>query len=88
MIKPISNVQTSECNDGDCFVMPPDYDCSWNELTPNETFQTLFGENCVELEKHIFMKSCFDDETVGGIVVGLALFFLFVSVSINNFDEI
>ena len=31
----------------------------------------------------MFMKACLDDEAVGGIVVGLALFFLFLSVSWN-----
>ena len=67
--------------------MPSDYDCSWNGLTPSETFKTLFGDNCVELEKHMFMKSCLSDETIGGIVVGLALFFLFVSVSTSLTDS-
>ena len=31
----------------------------------------------------MFMKACLDDEAVGGIVVGLALFFLFLSVSLK-----
>ena len=30
----------------------------------------------------MFMKACMKDEVVGGIVVGLALFGLFVSVSL------
>ena len=60
--------------------MPVSYDCSWNEHLPNVTFATLYGEDCIELEKHMFMKSCFDDQVVGGIVVGLSLFCLFLSV--------
>ena len=60
--------------------MPSNYDCSWNGLSPHQTFLTLYGDDCVAVEQHMFMKSCLSDETIGGIVVGIALFSLFVSV--------
>lgn len=73
---------TSLCSTGDCFKKPESYDCSWNGNTPNETFYILYGDDCNELETHMFMKACMEDEVIGGIVVGLALFGLFLSVSL------
>ena len=74
-------VEISDCKEGDCFSKPPTYSCSWNGKSPTDSFDILFGNDCVKTETHMFMKACLDDEAVGGIVVGLALFFLFLSVS-------
>ena len=74
-------VEISDCKEGDCFTIPPTYSCSWNDESPTDSFNILFGNDCTKTETHMFMKACLDDEAVGGIVVGLALFFLFLSVS-------
>ena len=79
-------VEISDCKEGDCFSIPPTYSCSWNGRSPTDSFDILFGNDCVKTETHMFMKACLDDEAVGGIVVGLALFFLFLSVSYFFFN--
>ena len=75
------NSYLRSCNDGDCFTMPEDYDCSWEGRSPEDTFNTLYGDDCIKLTPHMWQNACYSDVVIGGIVVGIALFGLFTSVS-------
>ena len=42
----------------------------------------FLGDDCVESLYHMFMNACWSDAAVGGTVLALALFMMFVSENV------
>ena len=60
--------------------MGPDFDCSWNDHSVEDSWEIMYGDKCVKKEVHMFVNACWSDELVGGICLGISFLLMFLSL--------